>query len=262
MNDEDLQFFKRWFSDFCESFSTHLAEDQRNITLKREHTAHVCSNIVHIARELSLAESGAMLAEVVALFHDVGRFPQYRRFRTFVDGVSVNHAALGVKVLLESNVLERLPRRDRDIVVRAVALHNVLTVPDGLDGDTLLAVKMIRDADKLDIWRVFSDYYTEREENRASAAGLGLPDVPDYSANVLSSLLKKEVARMADLKTLNDFKLLQLSWMYDVNFTCSLKLAAERNYIDAIAAALPQADEIKRAVDTVRGYADRRIRCG
>ena len=39
------------------------------------------------------------IAEAVALLHDVGRFEQYKRYGTFNDRKSVNHAALGVEIM-------------------------------------------------------------------------------------------------------------------------------------------------------------------
>jgi len=72
----------------------------------------------------------------------------------------VNHAVLGAKTLLERNVLRDLPKRERSLIVRAVALHNVFILPVGLDDEILLHAKLIRDADKLDIWRVFIELST------------------------------------------------------------------------------------------------------
>ena len=39
------------------------------------------------------------------------------------------------------------PQREQDIIVRTVTLHNALTVPKGLDDDTLLFVKPGCDAE-------------------------------------------------------------------------------------------------------------------
>ena len=36
-------------------------------------------------------------------------------------------------------------------------------------------MRLLRDADKLDIWKLFIDYYNEREKNHSSAVELGLP---------------------------------------------------------------------------------------
>jgi hypothetical protein len=62
-----------------------------------------------------------------------------------------------------------------------VTLHNVLAVPKELDSDLLQLVKIVRDADKLDIWRVFLDYYAQPTKDKPTAVGLGLPDIPEYS---------------------------------------------------------------------------------
>ena len=262
MEPNELRRLKNWFSGYCASFSMSDEEDQRNLTLKEEHTRKVCENILHITRDLSLSSGAALLAEVIALFHDVGRFPQYQQYKTFKDSVSVNHAALGAKVLIENGVLKNVPGRERKIISDAVSLHNVFTLPGGLDEETLLHVKMIRDADKLDIWRVFTEYYELPPERRWTAAGLGLPDTPDYTRDILSHLHKKEMFLQSMLKTLNDFKLLHIVWIFDLNFTSSFRMLSERDYLNKIAATLPATDEIKRAVDVVREFVDRKARDG
>jgi HD domain len=260
MNMPELQRLKDWFSRYCSSFSTSVEEDQRNIVLKEEHTHKVCANARLIAQDLSLGGRETLLAEIVALLHDVGRFPQYRKYKTFRDSISENHAVLGAKVLLEQGVLRDFPKREQDLIVRAVTLHNVLTVPEGLDDDMLLFVKLIRDADKLDIWRVFQEYYEMDEERRPGAAGLGLPDAPGYSPEVAACLLRGEIVQLVLLRTLNDFKLLQLSWIYDLNFTGSFSMVKERRYVDALGSTLPKSEEISKALQALREFVDQRVR--
>jgi len=260
MDQNELRRLKKWFSGYCASFLMPDAEDQRNLTLKEEHPRHVCENMLRITRDLSLSSGETVLAETIALFHDVGRFPQYHEFKTFRDSISVNHAALGTKVLLENKVLKNISRREQKIITDAVTLHNVFVLPEALDEDTLLYAKLVRDADKLDIWRVFTEYYALPQESRWTAAGLGLPDSPDYSREILSHLHKKEMFLLSKLKTLNDFKLLQIVWMFDLNFTSSFIMLKERDYLDKIAATLPATDEIRRAVDVVREFVDRKAR--
>lgn len=259
MEHNELAAFKQWFAGYCASFSTPIPEDQRNFTIKQEHTHQVCLNAVRIARELGLNGKDALLAEAIALFHDVGRFPQYGKFRTFNDGISVNHAASSARVLLEGNVLRGLPDREQRIIVRAVTLHNTFTLPADLDPETLLFARLIRDADKLDIWRVAIEYYEQDEGSRAEAVGLGLPDAPGYSGTVLSCLKRGEMASKSDLTTLNDFKLMQLTWIYDLNFPCSLRMVLERGYIEKLRNLLPATDGIREAVDLARAYAERKL---
>lgn len=260
MNNNNLQGFKKWFSDYCAFFYSNNEEDRKNIVLKEKHTADVCENMRTIANALSFNENDAMVAETVALFHDIGRFPQYRKYKTFNDSASTNHAALGAKVLNENNVLGGLTRREQDLIIRAVILHNVFTIPEGLAEDAVLFVKMIRDADKLDIWRMFTEYYKTPPEQRPSAAGLGLPDIPEYSPLILANLHRRRMSRLSDLKTLNDFRLLQLSWMFDLNFPVSFKVVLERDCIGGIAASLPDTAEIKGALSAVRDFVNERIK--
>ncbi len=263
MDQEDLILLKRWFADYCASFSLPNEVDQRNIAIKREHTHQVCLNAVRIAEDLDLDQQETRLAETIALFHDVGRFSQYQQHRTFDDSISVNHAVLGSKVLLENNVLGGLPKQEQDIIVRSVTLHNVFTLPDGLDNKSLLFAKLIRDADKLDILRVVIEYFEQDEGSRAEAVALGLPDVPEgYSPEVLACLVRGEMARKDALTTLNDFKLLQLAWLYDLNFTCSLRMVIERDYIRKIAEMLPRNEEIAGAIEIVRGHVEKCSRDG
>ncbi len=260
MNREDLKTVKAWFDEYCASCAMPAREDQRNIATKQEHTHRVCLNAVEIAADLGLAAQETLLAETAALCHDIGRFPQYQQYRTFDDAVSVNHAALSVRVLLEHKVLRDLSRREQDLITRAVALHNVFILPDTLDDETLLFARLLRDADKLDILRVVILYLGQDADSRAEAVALGLPDLPGYSPSVLSSLSRGEMARKDELKTLNDFKLLQLAWLYDLNFTHSFRMILERDYISSLARTLPENDEISRAIGIVRGYAERKAR--
>ena len=259
MNNEQLKTCTVWFSEYSASFSMPVREDQRNIATKQEHTHRVCLNAVEIAADLGLTAQETLLAETAALFHDIGRFPQYQQYRTFDDAISVNHAALGARVLIENHVLRDLPKREQDMIVHVVALHNVFTLPDTLDDETLLFARLIRDADKLDILRVVIDYLQQDAGHRADAVALGLPDLPEYSPAVLAALFRREMASKDELRTLNDFKLLQLAWIYDLNFMRSLRMIRERDYIRAIASTLPENDEISRAIGTVRDYVDARL---
>jgi hypothetical protein len=94
------------------------------------------------------------------------------------------------------------------------------------------------------------------EEERASAAGLGFPDLPEYSRDLLQQLKHREMAHLSTLKTLNDFKLLQLSWVFDLNFPASFRLLLERGYIDRLAAALPMDGEVENALRIVRDFVE------
>lgn len=259
MNYDGLIFFQDWFTDYCRSFHSENGEDQRNYLLKEKHTFNVCRNMDMITGELSLGEEQRLLALTIALFHDIGRFPQYARFKTFRDSDSVNHGALGAETLKEEKIAEKLASGEREIIFKAVRFHNAFSLPKNESEEIIFFTRLVRDADKLDIWRVFLDYYDTPDEYRASAVGLGLPDVPEYTKSILSNIYDKKIIRLVDLKTLNDFKLLQLSWIFDLNFRPSFRLLKEADYIERIAASLPQTEEIENIAQFLKSYVQQEL---
>jgi len=254
MEPNELGRLKEWFSEYCRSFYAENEADNRNFSLKETHTHHVCENMNLLTGSLKLSPNERTVAEAIALFHDVGRFEQYRRYSTFRDDISENHAALGVKVMKGEGVLANLPEEERRAIYLAVSLHNVFRVPPAINGRDLLLTRLIRDADKLDIWRVFVEFYTMPESERASAVGLGFPDLPGCSREVLDCLARRELVNLSMLKSLNDFKLLQLSWVFDLNFPASFRLMVDRGYMDGLAMTLPKDGNLVNALGLIREY--------
>jgi len=60
------------------------------------------------------------------------------------------------------------------------------------------------------------------------------------------------MVRLTSLRTLNDFRLLQLAWIYDLNFIPSLAMVLERSVIEQLTASMPQSDELSRVVGNLR----------
>jgi hypothetical protein len=203
-----------------------------------------------------------MLAEAIALFHDIGRFPQYARYKTFRDSVSVNHGLLGAQTLLKEGVLHCLPENEQELIIEAVKFHNTFSIPKKAHNDIIFFIKLIRDADKLDIWHVFIEYYESSDKNTAPAITLGLPDIPEYSKDILPYLSHKRVVSLSRLKTVNDFKILQLSWLFDLNFTPSFQLFSERDYLSRMTAQLPQTEEIQEIARSLENFVNQRLKNG
>ena len=253
----DLASLRNWFAAYCGSFRGSDPEAQRNYDLKEVHTHNVCEAARLIAQ--GGGERRLMLAQVAALCHDLGRFPQYREFGTFLDSQSINHAALSARILKQSSLLDFLPKPERDSVYFAVRLHNVFQIPPGLPPETDDLLRLVRDADKLDIWRVFIEYFFAPEGERASAAGLGFPDLPVCSPEVLAAVTAGETVQLTMLKSLHDFKLLQLSWVYDINFESTLRLIKDRGILEQLATTLPADRRVLDALDRVHGYLELRL---
>ncbi len=255
MNPEIFSQLKNWFTRYVAGYYTGEHEHDRNIRLKEEHTDRVCQNMSLLCQSLSLPPADSRLAEVISLLHDVGRFEQYRRYRTFNDMKSKNHAYLGLQVMAKHRVLSELDGKDRRTVMYAIACHNVAILPAGASERMRMFMKLIRDADKLDIWKVVVDYYRERAVKPNKTIELDLPDTLECSQTALDALREERFARIHEMKTLNDFKLLQISWVFDLNFARSYEILKDRQYIERIAETLPDTPAVTDAV----GYAFRRV---
>lgn len=232
---------------------------QENIRLKEEHSLRVCKEILQLGKALDLNSNALRLAETIALFHDIGRFEQFRTYGTFNDKVSENHATLGLKVLEETNVLSRLTKTQRSITYKAIGYHNVRKLPDPSDEnpDCLLYSKLLRDSDKLDIWRVVTTYYAQRHKHRNPALELELPDTPGYSLCFVEDILNNRISNSHALKTYNDMKLLQLGWIFDINFTRTFLYIQQRQIIEKIITTLPDTEDIRKIQNHLNEYLEK-----
>lgn len=245
MNNGDAAFFREWIEEYIARFYTDDDYVNTNVKLKEDHTRRVCKNIVAIGAELDLPPGALLLAEATALFHDIGRFEQFKQYRTFNDAFSENHAILAVRVLEEFDLLRRLPPAEREIVSRSVRYHNAHVLPSGESPDVLFHARLLRDADKLDIYLVVTDYYTKRRDAVNPAVELDLPDTPEYSSRIVEDIMNGRCSDGGRLVTYNDMKLFQLSWVFDINFKPTLRRLMETHYIDRIVEELPRTEEIR-----------------
>ena len=128
--------------------------NNKKIKLKIDHIKRVAKMSKKIAQELNLNDEQIKLSEIIGLFHDIGRFRQAQLYDTFNDRMSVNHAELSVEVLFDENVINNfnIEKKYENIIRLAVLNHNKNKIDDNLNNEELLFAKIIRDADKLDIY--------------------------------------------------------------------------------------------------------------
>jgi hypothetical protein len=239
MEQSQLDELHVWFDAYVQTYSDIDEEGYRNILLKVEHTRKVCEIMTLLAVGEGLSEEDARIAGATALLHDVGRFPQFRRWRTFRDSDSDNHARLGIEVIREHGLLNGLPAEESTLIEEAIRFHNLLALPLRFKSPTDHFIRLIRDADKLDIWRVFLEYFRQPDNQRPSAVTLGFPDLPGITPACVRELAAGRIIRLEDVRVLNDFKLLQISWVYDLNFRSSYRLLQQSGHITALAATIP-----------------------
>jgi len=137
--------------------------DTKNVLIqhKIEHTFRVAELSEKYASAIGMSAEDAYCAWFYGLLHDIGRFEQARRYGTFVDSQSVDHAELGADILFGEGLIRRFPAGGlpEDCLTMAepvIRLHNKLSLPETMDERTRRFAEILRDADKTDIFRVIA----------------------------------------------------------------------------------------------------------
>ena len=195
-----------FFENFVKSYDLNIEELQ----LKLLHTYRVVNYSKNIANFLQLNKKQVDTAICSALFHDLGRFPQFSEYKTFSDSKSYDHGDKSYKILKENNYKNKT-------VLKAVKYHNKYKLPNDLSEEELLQCNIVRDADKLDIlhykWKINKHKYKISDD---------IINCFERKVLIPNSMVKNEV----------DLILRQLSFIFDINFDISLDMIYSSNIID------------------------------
>lgn len=200
--------------------------EDSQIRLKIIHTWKVVAAADRIAKSLQLNDRERYLAHLTALFHDIGRFEQVRRFHTFFDAKSVDHAALGAQILEEVPFLDSLSAEEKKQVIRAVSVHNKLAIPQEDQGFQRTLDEIVRDADKIDIFRVSA------KEDPIDTTGEPLSALKSQTVTpaVYQALEEHRSVNRADRISTIDFWLSFLGFIPDLNFPVSRQIVLEQGF--------------------------------
>lgn len=248
-----------WFNNYIDSFVDEYPDLKENILIKADHCRKVHQEICIISDDLELDEHDKFIAELIGLFHDVGRFRQYIKYKTFSDSKSQNHSQLGVDVLKDFDVLKDLSEEDQNLIFTAIINHSRAEIEPNLNEKEEFYSKLIRDADKLDIWRLITEYYMVKDQRENKTLVLDLPDNNEISDSVYESILNRQVVMRESMKTVNDFKLMQIGWLFDLNFDFSTVRLYEKGYLERIFNSLPSNEKITNLKLMVEDYFSDRI---
>ena len=150
-----LRYFKRYTDEF---FTQVSLDDKFKVELKIVHTMNVLKVMRKLCKDQKLAGEDYEIAKVIALFHDFGRFNQIKIYGHFNDSTSVNHAEESVREMQRLNILDKasdtyVPEYKKELIYKAILNHNRDEIIGENDERLILMSKLIRDADKIDIFR-------------------------------------------------------------------------------------------------------------
>ena len=255
----DINKSKKAFKAFISNYET-----QPGHNLKVVHTYHVSNNAKYIAEQLNLSKEDIELAELIGLLHDIGRFEELKVMNGF-DSVKFNHAEYGVKMLFEDNLIRSFIEDSKydEIIKNAILNHNKLKIDDNLDEKSLLHSKIIRDADKLDNYRVKVDEPIEEIFAGKVNSKEEVENSP-ISDKVYETLKNEKCIDIHDRVYPLDYWLCVLAFTFDLNFKETFKVVKDNNYINRIMDRFnctnpDSIEKLKEVKNILNNYIDRKI---
>lgn len=227
----DINTVEKSFNDFLDKYDI---KSDASFKLKITHTYNVVANAEVIAKSLELSAEDINLAKLIAYLHDIGRFEELKEFKCFTS-VKNDHALFGSKLLFEEGLIREFIEDDAydQIIKKAIENHSKLKIEDGLNERELLHCKIIRDADKLDNFRVNVE---ETIESRFP----NMVDNIEYFNNslisdkVYSDILNHKCVDIRDRVYPLDYWLCVLAFVFDLNFKETFKIVKKNDYINVL----------------------------
>jgi hypothetical protein len=223
MDPSTLSRIRKWFVAFVRSHAEGDGRVEPMLRLKSAHSGRVAKGCRAIAADLEFGDGDARLAEAVGLLHDVARFPQFRKYRTFHDAKSLDHGDFGAGIFDASELKAGLGDRLGGIISDGIRFHNKRAVPGHVAGDRLRFVNLVRDGDKMDIYGVVVETIrTRRYERDPEILMHAAPDGP-ISPDLVDEIRTQRRASYQHVRSLPDWVLLMLAWTYDINYAPTLR---------------------------------------
>lgn len=269
---------KNVINAFAEYVRNYDPSDEK-IKLKIDHTYRVAGMCQRIAESLGLSESDVDIAWLLGMLHDIGRFEQIRRFGTFNDAKSVDHAEFGADLLFKEGLIRKFAEgyyvecelaglenqeaeqiiknnehhnKDTGLLELAIRQHNKYRVKEGLTDKELMFCNILRDADKVDIFKVNADipmeiiYDVTTEELKNGV----------ITKAVLESFYKKETVLKSVRRSAVDHIVGHISLLFELVYKESYRQAKEQGYVYKLLDFKSDVPEVNAEFDGMRKYVD------
>ena len=220
--------------------------DDFKISLKINHSFRVAEYARILAKELGVNED---FSELIGLLHDIGRFEQIRRYDTFDDRKSIDHADLGAEILAENNYVANYCDEEykMQVIIDAVRNHNKYKIDDKIAGEELVYCRIVRDADKIDILN-YMDY---EDVNQLYMSDTLLTS--KISDEVMDEMVSGIVVNRYKSKTKIDSFVSEIGFIYDINYSKSIEIIKKNNSINKMFDIVKDSVE-KERLDIIKDY--------
>ena len=269
---------KNVINAFAEYVRNYDPSDEK-IKLKIDHTYRVAGLCQRIAESLGLSEPDVDIAWLLGMLHDIGRFEQIRCFGTFNDVQSVDHAEFGADLLFKEGLIRKFAEgyyeecelarsgneeaeqiiknnehhnKDTGLIEMAIRQHNKYRVKEDLTERQRMFCDILRDADKVDIFKVNADipmeiiYDVTTEELKNGV----------ITKEVLESFYKKETVLKSVRRSAVDNIVGHISLLFELVYKESYRQAKEQGYVYKLLNFKSDVPEVNAEFDDMRKYVD------
>lgn len=269
---------KNVINEFAEYVRNYDPSDEK-IKLKIDHTYRVAGLCQRIAESLGLSEPDVDIAWLLGMLHDIGRFEQIRRFGTFNDVQSVDHAEFGADLLFKEGLIRKFAEgyyeecelarsgneeaeqiiknnehhnKDTGLLEMAIRQHNKYRVKEDLTERQRMFCDILRDADKVDIFKVNADipmeiiYDVTTEELKNGV----------ITKEVLESFYKKETVLKSVRRSAVDHIVGHISLLFELVYKESYRQAKEQGYVYKLLDFKSDVPEVNAEFGDMRKYVD------
>jgi hypothetical protein len=154
-----------------------------------------------------------------------------------------DHAPVSTKLIQEMDFYSKLTADIQLIILKTIDVHNKLKLPKLDNEQQTQFARLLRDADKLDIYESSYRFFKERQGVQPIMT-FDLINSIEVSEKIIKSIIAGKTAAVEDMKTMNDYKLFLLSMAFDLNFKYTFRIMSEKQYIQKIYETLPKRDQI------------------
>ena len=233
MTPADFAQFERFFDAYTRRFAGPDGRFHPVQQLKAGHSLRVVANAERIVAAEKWPEAEVLLGKACALLHDVGRFPQYAEHRSFEDSKTFDHAARGAEVLRAEGVLDTLPAEERARILVAVCCHNLRELAPTLPPEHAACAHLVRDADKLDIFRILEETVRKGGLDDHPEIAWSLPAHERVNPDILAAIRAGQGVHYELVRSMCDFVLIQVGWLHSgLHYPSTVAIAWENRALE------------------------------
>lgn len=260
MKTSELDRIRQWFTSYVDTFAAKDGSMHNTYVIKKTHSLRVSADCRMLAEALGWTVGRVNAAEALGLLHDVGRFPQFQRFKTLEDSRSIDHGELGHEVVGHSDLLSGLGEDEASAILCGICCHNKRELATGAGREALALLKLIRDADKLDIFHIANVIIKTGGFKQYPEILLNVDVSGPPSADLMEEIASRRSGSYKHVRSLADMSLIRLSWVFDFNYLPTFHCVASRGLLTELMDLIPDTPETRKLMKMAKAHLTKKLK--